>query len=256
MIEEQGSESVQERTPEHEADDPFFSSLIQQIADLEDPQPPPAPPDAPEPSPDRPVREQPAAEAEPAEALDSDDHESAGGPASPEPETAAAPPAASAADVSLEALDETIAEEVEDLFSGDYQSIDDLEGPTPTEPSSETPALDDPALDDEQAADPLPAAPVVPTPPADPAAAPDAQPAIAAAAAASPEEPAPVPGRRRLAVAAGAVLDRIAGVLQVVNHPVRALPPSARVVVDWLALSLLLWVPIVWLIAVFVVGRG
>ena len=35
----------------------------------------------------------------------------------------------------------------------------------------------------------------------------------------------------------------------------RNLPPSARVIVDWGALSLVFWVPIVWLFALFVVAR-
>jgi hypothetical protein len=33
----------------------------------------------------------------------------------------------------------------------------------------------------------------------------------------------------------------------------RLLPPSLRYVMDWVALSLIFWVPIVWAIALFVV---
>ncbi len=40
-----------------------------------------------------------------------------------------------------------------------------------------------------------------------------------------------------------------------VNYPMRFLPQSGRPVINWLALSLLLWAPIVWLIALLVVGR-
>ena len=34
-----------------------------------------------------------------------------------------------------------------------------------------------------------------------------------------------------------------------VNFPVRYVPPRLRVAVDWLALTLVFWVPVVWLIA-------
>ncbi len=47
----------------------------------------------------------------------------------------------------------------------------------------------------------------------------------------------------------------VGNMLDAVGAPVRALPPSARLVVDFLALSLLLWVPLVWLIALFVMGK-
>lgn len=40
-----------------------------------------------------------------------------------------------------------------------------------------------------------------------------------------------------------------------VNYPIRFLPQSGRPVISWLALSLLFWAPIVWLIALLVVGR-
>ncbi len=40
-----------------------------------------------------------------------------------------------------------------------------------------------------------------------------------------------------------------------VNYPIRLLPQSGRPVISWLALSLLFWAPIVWLIALLVVGR-
>ncbi len=39
------------------------------------------------------------------------------------------------------------------------------------------------------------------------------------------------------------------------NYPLRVLPPSARRIVGWIAASLLLWVPIVWLIAIYFIGR-
>ncbi|MHC4082518.1 MAG: hypothetical protein ACYSU2_14485, partial [Planctomycetota bacterium] len=43
--------------------------------------------------------------------------------------------------------------------------------------------------------------------------------------------------------------------LEWMNAPRRHLPPPARVIVDWVALSLVFWVPIVWLFALIVVGR-
>ncbi len=43
--------------------------------------------------------------------------------------------------------------------------------------------------------------------------------------------------------------------LSCMNYPLRLLPPGVRPVVDWIALSLVFWVPIVWVIALFVIGR-
>jgi hypothetical protein len=44
-------------------------------------------------------------------------------------------------------------------------------------------------------------------------------------------------------------------VLQGLNYPLRVLSPSSRTVVDWVAWSLIFWVPVVWAIAIVVVGR-
>lgn len=44
-------------------------------------------------------------------------------------------------------------------------------------------------------------------------------------------------------------------VLLWMNYPLRVLPPSVRLIVDWIALSLIFWVPIVWLVALLVVGK-
>ncbi|MCH8210031.1 MAG: hypothetical protein IIB99_01535 [Planctomycetes bacterium] len=38
-------------------------------------------------------------------------------------------------------------------------------------------------------------------------------------------------------------------VLRRVNYPLRYVPQTMRPIVDWIALSLLFWVPIVWAIA-------
>ncbi len=58
-------------------------------------------------------------------------------------------------------------------------------------------------------------------------------------------EPDPAPARQPLIVT----------VLQGLNYPLRALPPSSRVIVDWVAWSLIFWVPVVWVITILVVGR-
>jgi len=46
----------------------------------------------------------------------------------------------------------------------------------------------------------------------------------------------------------------IVSVLVVVNFPVRCIPQSIRPVFNWFALSLLFWVPAIWILAMFVVG--
>ena len=43
-------------------------------------------------------------------------------------------------------------------------------------------------------------------------------------------------------------------VLEGVNYPLRLLPDPARQIVDWIALTLVFWVPITWVIALFVIG--
>jgi hypothetical protein len=44
-------------------------------------------------------------------------------------------------------------------------------------------------------------------------------------------------------------------VLQAISYPLRFVPPPLRPIVDWVALSLVFWVPIVWIVALFLVGR-
>ena len=43
-------------------------------------------------------------------------------------------------------------------------------------------------------------------------------------------------------------------VLVGVNYPLRLLPDPVRQIVDWIALTLVFWVPITWVIALFVIG--
>jgi len=52
------------------------------------------------------------------------------------------------------------------------------------------------------------------------------------------------PTLRRVGVAA----------LAAMSMPLQYVPPAARDIVDWIALSLVFWVPIVWLYAIFIVG--
>lgn len=42
--------------------------------------------------------------------------------------------------------------------------------------------------------------------------------------------------------------------LTVMSIPMKLIPPKARDIVDWVALSLIFWVPIVWFFALFIVG--
>lgn len=44
------------------------------------------------------------------------------------------------------------------------------------------------------------------------------------------------------------VLTGVIGVLTLANAPLQLLPPTARSIVDWLALSLIFWVPVVWVL--------
>ena len=110
--------------------------------------------------------------------------------------------------------------------------------PAAAEGVSHTPAPleENPAPPDEPLAEP------VPEPPAPPPA--DDMPEPVQVELAKNEEPAP-----------RGTPPKLVRLLAAMNYPVRLLPPPARAVVDWIALSLIFWVPIVWLIAILVVGR-
>jgi hypothetical protein len=153
-------------------------------------------------------------------------------PPVPPPEMPAPPaetPTPTAGDVTLEALDETIAEEIDDLM-GDYDAAKGLDrsaAPAKTAPRTE------------------------PAPPLEPI-----EELIETAPPPAPQpDPATVRVRRALSTALAPALQHVVGALHTLGAPVRSLPPSARLIVDFLALSLLLWVPLVWLIALFVVGK-
>jgi hypothetical protein len=47
----------------------------------------------------------------------------------------------------------------------------------------------------------------------------------------------------------------VAATLAVVNLPMRLVPEPYRPIADWVALSLVFWIPIAWVLALFLVGR-
>jgi hypothetical protein len=72
----------------------------------------------------------------------------------------------------------------------------------------------------------------------------------------SPTVPATKPPRDWLAallaalrLAARTLLPLLVRALASLNHPLRLLPPKVRPLVDWVAISLVFWVPVVWAIA-------
>jgi hypothetical protein len=146
--------------------------------------------------------------------------------ADPEPGTAARKPAAA----DLDSLDEEIASSLTTMHGID----DDLELPSvPPAPGPANAPLD-------------PAAPPHHAPPATPRTAP-ASPGLDVRAGRSRRDGAaarPKPSKSPLIA-----------VLATFNYPLRGLPPPARRIVGWIAASLLLWVPIVWLIAIYFVGK-
>jgi hypothetical protein len=48
----------------------------------------------------------------------------------------------------------------------------------------------------------------------------------------------------------------VIGVLTIVNYPVRFVPQSQRPMVDWIALSLVAWVPVVWVLVLTLGNRN
>ena len=104
-----------------------------------------------------------------------------------------------------------------------------------------------------------PAEPVVEAAPPEPEPEPEPAPAAASSAEVA-SDPAPVeegvdeqddaPGfmERLQAV----VLDQVKSVLTVMSLPLNLVPDRLRPAVDWLAISLIFWVPIVWVLVLFV----
>ncbi len=128
------------------------------------------------------------------------------------------------------------------------------------EPTTEPPTVEEPPappVAEEPPAEESPAEPVEESPPTPVEESPPTP--VEESPPAPVEEAPPAPGRDRPAESeptpspAGHSL--IVTVLTRLNYPLRALPPSGRVIVDWVAWSLIFWVPVVWAIAIVVVGR-
>ena len=174
------------------------------------------------------------------------------------------PAAASTQVVDMAQLDQAIAEDIDTLMPGGYESVDDVlqgvfeEVATLVQEAENAPAVVHGSAEQKPAA-PVPA-------PADPAA------GAPASAGARPLEPADTdpPGQReeapaeptdsivelkRRALSVWSVAEpTVVRVLEGVNYPLRLLPDPARQIVDWIALTLVFWVPITWVIALFVIG--
>ena len=175
----------------------------------------------------------------------------------------------------LSEVDESLAEDVDNLLQGDFESIDAvLDGvfeeqativqrlgeklpppaPAPAPPTEAPVALEAPP------SPPVEVAPVEPVAAAEPQAIPEPVPAPVAI---EPEpapvkvqrpvrDPAPVPAAqpktpRKPSALAARLLPPIVRVLSTMNYPLRSLPSGFRTIIDWAALSLLVWVPIVWI---------
>ena len=202
----------------------------------------------------------------------------------PDPEPDAGP---STPPADIASLDTALAADVDDLLRGDCETLDDLLDSTFDEPISEVTepvaagdeqssdsevAVSDPAaavvkpqdfLDGIAADGEEPAAveqplstpadlsePVSVTAPSDEQDAPEeSEPSEGADSPQSSKRSEPVKKLER----GGPPL--IITVLQRLNYPMRLLPSSTRVIVDWVAWSLIFWVPVVWVIAILVVGR-
>ena len=213
-------------------------------------------------------------------------------PEAPETEETAAP---ETPPVDIAALDTALAAEVEDLLQGDCESVDELLDSAFDEPVPQTiepPAASDvpPAILEDDvpavvephefletidtggdagqepsaAQQPTPTPAVVPEsdPVTEPSAADDAPEPTEPTEPTEPpqpselsESPEPTESKESVSQPAPGKPPLIITVLQRVNYPMRLLPRSTRVIVDWVAWSLILWVPVVWVIAILVIGR-
>jgi hypothetical protein len=106
--------------------------------------------------------------------------------------------------------------------------------PVPVEPPIPAPQLVSTAV--------LPTPPIAPAPAATANALPVQVVESASKASIAPAEPRPSIRARLEKLARPAI-----PLLMIVNFPLRFVPPSLRPVVDWAALSLLVWVPIIWI---------
>ncbi|MHC4106832.1 MAG: hypothetical protein ACYSTY_01975 [Planctomycetota bacterium] len=195
-------------------------------------------------------------------------------------------PASATAHEAVDQVDQAIAEDLDALLQGGYESVDDVlrgvfeEQATLVQPADDAPAVvqsSDPAREEETpaASEPAPAPEAPPIasafdqPPADPAVVtmsePDSRSSPQPEPRAEPREPTAEPGPpqqarqpRERSGGAGMLWRTARPVVMVtlglVNFPLRFVPASLRPIVDWIALSLVFWVPITWMIAMFLIG--
>lgn len=175
----------------------------------------------PEPAPADPAREAAAQTTDPADT-----------PAEPASDSSEVVPVADVAPVEEESAEVVagspgaVAEAHDDLGEFEIASVDDPGLSTAAPPAVETPVAAAPARRSQPEEDPPEAA-----------------------------EPAKEPGAvgRLLARIGPPVVQAIVAALSVMNMPLRHVPPGLRPVVDWIALSLLIWIPLVWMAAIFLV---
>jgi hypothetical protein len=120
---------------------------------------------------------------------------------------------------------------VDDELETEPAAVEEPPEPSAVEEEPEAPVAEEAPVEEPPVAEPP--VPVQSSPPA-PVEVPSAEPV-----------PAPSPARQPLIVT----------ILLGLNYPLRALSPSSRLVVDWVAWSLMFWVPVVLIIAIVVVGR-
>ncbi len=186
----------------------------------------------------------------------------------------------------VEQVDQAIAEDLDTLLQGSYESVDDVlrgvfeEQATLVQPADDAPAVVQSAEPPRALETPAASEPA-PEPQSPPSASATGQPAAddAAASVSEPDsrgDPEPeFPGKPRKPSAdprplqqarqprersSGAgmtwrlVRPMVMMTLGLMNFPLRFVPASLRPILDWIALSLVFWVPITWMIAMFLIG--
>lgn len=186
----------------------------------------------------------------------------------------------------VEQVDQAIAEDLDTLLQGSYESVDDVlrgvfeDQATLVQPADDAPAVVQSAEPPRRVETPAASEPA-PEPQSPPSAIATGQPAAddAAAGVGEPDsrgDPEPeFPGKPRKPSAdprplqqarqprersSGAwmlwtsVRPMVMVTLGLVSFPLRFVPASLRPILDWIALSLVFWVPITWMIAMFLIG--
>lgn len=171
----------------------------------------------------------------------------------------------------LKALDEVLASEADDLLEGDFESVGQALEEAEKGPVAMIAAAPSMAPVRGSALAPAPAtrtaaANIIAPAPSASARHPALAPARALAPAPAPA-PAPEPGLAPVADAGNLYVPtanlarrgsprrdgvpHLVAILQVLNYPLRLVPPPARLLVDWLGITLLAWVVIVWAVVWF-----